>query len=103
VHNSGWVQSRGGALKERRIPAVGSVCERSRRAFGRMSACWLGCVERAEQHERGKLRKEEATNKKELVEALLPKFFRGRGGRGNATSHQRGLEGDWSEPEKLGR
>jgi len=51
----------------------------------------------------GSYEKEEATNKKELVEALLPKVFswaRAAGATQPLTSAV--WEGDWSEPEKLG-
>jgi hypothetical protein len=106
VHNSGWVQSPGpAALKdpaqyprlEAYVKGVVGAFARDERVLG-----WDVWNEPSNTNQ-GSYEKEEPANKKDLVEALLPKVFswaRAAGATQPLTSAV--WEGDWSEPEKLG-
>lgn len=106
VHNSGWVQSPGpAALKdpaqyprlEAYVKAVVGAFAKDERVLG-----WDVWNEPSNTNQ-GSYEKEEPANKKDLVEALLPKVFswaRAAGATQPLTSAV--WEGDWSEPEKLG-
>ena len=106
VHNSGWVQSPGPAVLndptqyprlETYVKGVVGAFARDERVLG-----WDVWNEPSNTNQ-GSYQKGEVANKKDLVEALLPKVFlwaRAAGATQPLTSAV--WEGDWSAPEKLG-
>ena len=106
VHNSGWVQSPGPAVLndptqyprlEAYVKGVVGAFARDERVLG-----WDVWNEPSNTNQ-GSYQKGEVANKKDLVEALLPRVFlwaRAAGPTQPLTSAV--WEGDWSAPEKLG-
>jgi len=106
VHNSGWVQSPGAAaLKDAaQYPRLEAYVKGVVGAFAKDERVlsWDVWNEPRNTNE-GSYEKEEAANKKDLVEALLPKVFLWARAAGATQPLTSGLfEGDWSAPEKLG-
>jgi len=106
VHNSGWVQSPGPAVLndptqyprlEAYVKGVVGAFARDERVLG-----WDVWNEPSNTNQ-GSYEKGEAANKRDLVEALLPKVFLWARAAGSTQPLTSGLwEGDWSVPEKLG-